>query len=693
MSHHDRLFAAMRGEDAGILPWAPRMDLWQISLQARGNLPQEFAGLSTAGIADALGVACHAVRADYTQARNPADLLLRGFGIDNHPDYPFRVEMRDLDANLDTGAEHVRYVIHTTEGDVQTHLELSQAMKAEDISLPCVRRYLIESVDDLDTVARVFDNCEVVPTPAAYGAFHQRVGDRGVAVASGPIAASSMHLVLHELAAMDRFYYLFADSPDRLLDLTVRIEPLYEACLDAVVQCDAEVVFWGANYDRDLTWPPFFEAHIAPWLTHVAERLHAAGKLLLTHADGENDQLMHFFAACGVDVVESVCPAPMTKLSLAELRHGFGPQVTVWGGVPSVALLPGSMSDAEFEPYLDRLFAEVADQDRLILEHRCNPYAGLLDRALHTHDFHLEPGDYAFSRSWLEAQRPAHDVLHFNWLHAFYRRDDLASTLAAYHDFAENLHVARQLGYRIIWTLHNLYPHERPFPQVDHLARLLLADHADVVLAHCAHAADMARKRFHCQDVRAIPHGNFIDVFRNDLSRAEARSQLDLGADAFVYLFFGNARAYKSIEALIDAFDPDYGQQLTARAGGGVRVWRSEYFPAEEFQLYLNSDDVVVLPFSEVLTSGTAITALIFGRPLIVPDLGCLPELVDDTIGITYDPAAADALPLAMDQIRRRDLIAAGAAARARAEALDWDGIAASVVAAYQGGDTARRSS
>jgi hypothetical protein len=367
MSYRDGLLGAMRGDRVDVLPWAPRMDLWQISLKARGALPERFSGLNTAGIADELGVACHAVRADYTQARDPADLVLRGLGLDNHPDYPFRVELRNLDVDLDVAAEHVRSVIHTVDGDVQTHLELTEQMKAEGISLPFVRRYPIESEADFDAVARVFDNCEVIPTPAAYRSFHERVGERGVAVASGPIAASPMHLVLHELAAMDRFYYLFADSLDKLLDFSARVEPLYEACLDAVVQCDAEVVFWGANYDRDLTWPPFFEAHIAPWLRRVADRLHAAGKLLLTHADGENDRLMHYFSACGVDVVESVCPAPMTKLSLAELRQGFGPQVTVWGGVPSVALLPDSMSDDEFEGYLDHLFAEAIERDRLIL--------------------------------------------------------------------------------------------------------------------------------------------------------------------------------------------------------------------------------------------------------------------------------------------------------------------------------------
>ena len=341
----------------------------------------------------------------------------------------------------------------------------------------------------------------------------------------------------------------------------------------------------------------------------------------------------------------------------------------------------------------------------LTLEHRCNPYAGLLDRALHAHDIHLDLGDYAFTPQWLEAQRSTHDVIHLNWLHAFYRRDDLAATLDAYHDFAENLHLARRLGYRIVRTLHNLYPHERPFPKVDHLARLLAADLADVTLAHCQHAAALARERFYADDVRVMQHGNFIDVYPNEVTRADARAKLDLEEDDFVYLFFGNARGYKSVESLIDAFaglnaddavlglmmrnafDPAYGDQLAVRAadsGGKVRVWTSDFFGTEEFQLYLKSADVVVLPFSEVLTSGSAITALGFGRPLIVPALGCLPELVDDGLGIAYDPTSPEALSQAMAEIRHRDIQSLSAGARARAELLDWRAIAARVASIYR---------
>ena len=47
---------------------------------------------------------------------------------------------------------------------------------------------------------------------------------------------------------------------------------------------------------------------------------------------------------------------------------------------------------------------------------------------------------------------------------------------------------------------------------------------------------------------------------------------------------------------LRDAFDPAYGQELAHRAGGAgrVRVWTSDYFGREAFQLYLNAADAVV---------------------------------------------------------------------------------------------------
>jgi len=342
------------------------MDLWYIAQRARGTLPEKFVGLNTVEIAEVLDVACHAVGADFT-IPGGRDVSLRGLGIDNHQDYPYRVELRDLPIKFNDDGENLQTLIRTPAGEIFTHLYRTTQMSREGISLPFVKSYAIKSVDDFEAVAQIFEHLEVIPTPEAYAAFKQRIGERGIAVARGPMGASPIHLMLHELIAMDKFFYLYMDDRDATHQLAERMESFFEAALDALLACDAEAIFWGANYDQDLTWPPFFESEIAPWLKKVSARLHASGKYLLTHTDGENKGLLHLYPACGFDVAESVCPHPMTQCTLAEIRKGMGPKTTVWGGIPSVVLLDDSMDDATFEAYMDDLFGSLGAGDHLIL--------------------------------------------------------------------------------------------------------------------------------------------------------------------------------------------------------------------------------------------------------------------------------------------------------------------------------------
>jgi glycosyltransferase involved in cell wall biosynthesis len=106
--------------------------------------------------------------------------------------------------------------------------------------------------------------------------------------------------------------------------------------------------------------------------------------------------------------------------------------------------------------------------------------------------------------------------------------------------------------------------------------------------------------------------------------------------------------------------------------------------PSEELQVYHNAADVMVLPFSAMLTSGTVILALSWKKPIIVPALGCLPELITDDIGIMYDPTDCDALRQAMLDIRQRDLQAMGERAHRRMQELSWEHIAVETLRAYQ---------
>jgi hypothetical protein len=57
----------------------------------------------------------------------------------------------------------------------------------------------------------------------------------------------------------------------------------------------------------------------------------------------------------------------MTKLSIKEVRDSFDGRITIWGGIPSVALLRDSMSDYAFDAFMDRFFQDLGSGDHIIL--------------------------------------------------------------------------------------------------------------------------------------------------------------------------------------------------------------------------------------------------------------------------------------------------------------------------------------
>jgi len=363
----------------------------------------------------------------------------------------------------------------------------------------------------------------------------------------------------------------------------------------------------------------------------------------------------------------------------------------------------------------------------LSMEARCNPYAPLLARGLESEGYELVDTPYAVSDEELRKRLPDHPVLHLNWLHRFYRGKSPQEARGNALAFMKRLSMAREDGHRIVWTLHNLYPHERPFPDLDHEVRVFVAQIADAIIVHCQHAADEMRRLFEpASKIHIIPVGNFIDAYPNTVSREDARVHLGVPQDAFVYLNFGRAKGYKGLETLVETFralpEPDARLLLMMRRGrmpaerrtlgGTLRSLRrrlrgrtetaeyvdrlcdgdprisarsSLYFGTDEFQYFLNAADVVVLPYSKILTSSTAVHAVSFGKPVIMPRLGCLPELIDDDMGILYSPDDPDGLAQAMSDIRERDVAQAGRRAFERARQLDWKDIGRATARVYDG--------
>ena len=330
---------------------------------------------------------------------------------------------------------------------------------------------------------------------------------------------------------------------------------------------------------------------------------------------------------------------------------------------------------------------------------RGNPYCDLLYRGVASRGTRIvERAE--LSLAWVVRHRRSVQVLHLHWPELYYRGCGGRVTARSAFGFMAALVAARVLGYRIVWTVHNALPHEGRHA-ADRALRWLLLRSARLVVH-----ADSARQVLERagRNAAVVPHGHYIDAYPHDVDQTTARRRLDVPADAQVLLCFGQVRAYKGIPELLAAFGalarPDIrlviagkpvdrivADAVTRAAARDPRiVAHLAHVDDGDVQLYFEAADWVVLPYREVLTSGSALLALSFGRPVVAPRQGCLAELgrTDGVLG--YEPGAPNGLALALAEATLTDARAWRPRAHATARRFDWDGIARAYDRIFAGG-------
>lgn len=343
---------------------------------------------------------------------------------------------------------------------------------------------------------------------------------------------------------------------------------------------------------------------------------------------------------------------------------------------------------------------------------RKNPYYDLLIEALEDHEVSvLHTAPLVFLPLTRQVLRKSEiDVIHIDWTYSFWLAHD--KTFSSVLDriitagrllfFCIDIILIRLIGPSLLWTVHNKFHHEKYYHRFEVLLNILLANVVDVVAVKCeaarAEIADSYRIQNESKMV-VIPDGNYLNVYKNDIGRESAREKLDVG-DEFVFLFFGLIRPYKGVRHLIEQFesldDEDLqlmivgnprvtalGEEIRAKAEVNDRIsTRLEYIPDREVQLYMNAADVLVLPYQRILNSGSVYLGLSFGKPIIAPEMGCIPEVMPDD-ELLYDPAEQDGLKERLRAARTADLSRISEANFRRAKSYTWSDTAEQYAAVY----------
>lgn len=208
---------------------------------------------------------------------------------------------------------------------------------------------------------------------------------------------------------------------------------------------------------------------------------------------------------------------------------------------------------------------------------------------------------------------------------------------------------------KVLFTCHNVFPHERfPFDRL--LAKTVLKK-GNGFIVHSEEDKNDLMSIVDGASIRLTPHPSY-DVFKlRGIRKNEARVEICekdgflLSTDEKIMLFFGFVREYKGLKHLLRAmqdinarvsnsrllvvgsFGDDKQQYIDLIDELGINEYvylKDSYTPDNEVEKYFSAADIVVLPYESATQSGIVQIAYGFEKPVVVTNVGGLPEVVDD---------------------------------------------------------------
>jgi beta-1,4-mannosyltransferase len=303
-----------------------------------------------------------------------------------------------------------------------------------------------------------------------------------------------------------------------------------------------------------------------------------------------------------------------------------------------------------------------------------NPYQQLFSNSLEAAGMEVRriaprkwfPLQYACSRTV--------DLLHMDWPHDWYSGRNFISRNIKRAMYADGLRALRNKP--CVWTAHNLVAHDSADLQDERKMLQKLIDVCDGIMVMSHISRELLLDNYRIGDrtrVEVIPHGHYIDVYPNYVGRQEARARLQLDPESKVILSPGRILPYKGSAELVESFcrvaqrnevlviagsassheHVKYLQNIVAEkcpAHADIRII-PEYINTDAMQYYFNACDAVVLPFRQILNSGSLLLAMSFGKCVVAPRIGSIPEIACAYGWFDYDPDKNFALDTSLRQI------------------------------------------
>ncbi|MCU1572693.1 MAG: hypothetical protein JWO93_775 [Micrococcaceae bacterium] len=311
---------------------------------------------------------------------------------------------------------------------------------------------------------------------------------------------------------------------------------------------------------------------------------------------------------------------------------------------------------------------------------RTNPYQALLYKELTDQGIAAVPivKSWDFAKIGQISDQSSLVVLHIHWTSFILNNiKSYGTAKKKINDFKSDVDGLLANGGQLIWTLHNIVPHNAQFMDLEMEIQQYLADKASVIHVMSEASVEMMSEAisFERSKILHIPHPSYSGTYEDFVNRETARATLGLTAQDRVYVLLGALKAYKGLSRLLAAFeelcrlDPSVSRKLLVggipddepevkqfiqdcEASPNVLI-EAKKVPANFVQFYMRAADVGLAPYARMLNSGAILLYQTFDLPVVASNVPAIWENLSHDIAEMAADSSVEALVEALQRADR----------------------------------------
>lgn len=258
------------------------------------------------------------------------------------------------------------------------------------------------------------------------------------------------------------------------------------------------------------------------------------------------------------------------------------------------------------------------------------------------------------------------DVVHFHWPARIYQGKSKVSTFLMSSVFFAMIFCFKLRGIRIVWTVHNMYPHNYISRKMEKKIRRLFISQCNRLIVASQSIKEELVKEFTVNPnrVEVVYHGHYCGAYPS--KNIDLRAHYKISEDKIVFLFVGAIQDYKGVPQLLEAYSRLESNHIHLVVAGKIYsdmtdlvskntnkeniTFDLRFIPDDELVDLIHCSDYVVLPYKNITTSGTAILSVSLKKKIICPATPFMREYFNQGTAIMYDMDQPDGL---YDQLRK----------------------------------------